>query len=205
MAYEQPLAQDGPLSDTRAGGVVRLAEFVRGTGGRWTPGREWPYRLEPTPVVAGYDRPCEDGQNGLSSFVALGDTTLLAVERACLLGAAGMPAFNPVRLYELTLTGADDISGIDALAGRSPVAVRKRLVLDLADLARRFAGVARDRLEHRGHRARPARSERRAHGDARERRQLPRHADHDVPLARPGVTLANCNGVCHGHHLSRFW
>lgn len=131
-ANEQPLAQDGPLSDAAAGGLVRIAEFVRGTDGRWTPGREWPYRLEPTPVVAGYDRPCEDGQNGVSSFVALSDTTLLAVERACLLGAAGTPAYNPVRLYELTLTGADDVSGIDALAGRSPVAVRKRLVLDLA-------------------------------------------------------------------------
>jgi hypothetical protein len=131
-ANEQPLAQDGPLSDAAAGGLVRIAEFVRGAGGRWTPGREWPYRLEPTPVVAGYERPCEDGQNGVSAFVALSDTTLLAVERACLLGAAGRPAYNPVRLYELTLTGADDVSGIDALAGRSPVAVRKRLVLDLA-------------------------------------------------------------------------
>ena len=131
-ANEQPLAQDGPLSDTRAGGVVRIAEFVRGAGGRWTPGREWPYRLEATPVVAGYDRPCEDGQNGVSSFVALSDTTLLAVERACLLGAVGAPAFNPVRLYELTLTGADDVADIDALAGRSPATVRKRLVLDLA-------------------------------------------------------------------------
>ncbi len=131
-ANEQPLAQDGPLSDTRAGGLVRIVEFVRGAGGRWASGREWPYRLEPTPVVAGYDRPCEDGQNGVSSFVALSNTTLLAVERACLLGAAGSPAYNPVRLFELTLTGADDVSGIDALAGRSPVAVRKRLVLDLA-------------------------------------------------------------------------
>lgn len=131
-ANEQPLAQDGPLTDTHAGGVVRIAEFVRGADGRWAPGREWPYRLEPTPVVAGYDRPCEDGQNGVSSFVALSDTALLAVERACLLGAAGAPAYNPVRLYELTLTGADDVSGIDALAGRSPVTVRKRLVLDLA-------------------------------------------------------------------------
>jgi hypothetical protein len=131
-ANEQPLAQDGPLSDTAAGGLVRIAEFVRSAAGRWTPGREWPYRLEPTPVVAGYDRPCEDGQNGVSSFVALSDTTLLAVERACLLGAEGTPAYNPVRLYELMLTGADDVSGIDALAGRSPVTVRKRLVLDLA-------------------------------------------------------------------------
>ena len=132
VANEQPLVQDGPLSDTRAGGVVRIMEFVRGADGRWAPGREWPYRLEPTPVVAGYDSPCEDGQNGVSSFVALSDTALLAVERACLLGAAGAPAYNPVRLYELTLTGADDVSGIDALAGLSPVTVRKRLVLDLA-------------------------------------------------------------------------
>lgn len=131
-ASEQPLAQDGPISDPRAGGLVRIVEFVRRGDGRWVAGREWPYRLEPTPVVNGYDRPCEDGQNGVSSFVALSDTTLLAVERACLLGAAGTPAYNPVRLFELTLTGADDISGIDALAGRSPVAVLKRLVLDLA-------------------------------------------------------------------------
>jgi hypothetical protein len=131
-ANEQPLAQDGPLTDTGAGGVVRIAEFGRGADGLWAPGREWPYRLEPTPVVAGYDRPCEDGQNGVSSFVALSDTTLLAVERACLLGAAGASAYNPVRLFELSLTGADDVSGIDALAGRSPATVRKRLVLDLA-------------------------------------------------------------------------
>lgn len=131
-ANEQPLAQDGPLSDTQAGGLVRITEFVRGAGGRWTPGREWPYRLEPTPVVAGYGRPCEDGQNGVSSFVALSDTTLLAVERACLLGPPGTPAYNPVRLYELTIAGAEDVSGVDALAGRSPAVVRKRLVLDLA-------------------------------------------------------------------------
>jgi len=131
-ANEQPLAQDGPISDATSGGTVRIVEFVRDAAGRWLPGREWPYRLEPTPAVAGYDRPCEDGQNGLSGFVALTDTTLLAVERACLLGAPGATAYNPVRLYELSIDGADDVSGIPALEGRQPVLVRKRLVLDLA-------------------------------------------------------------------------
>lgn len=129
---EQPLAQDGPVSDATRGGVVRLMEFGHGPDGAWRPGREWAYQLEPTAVVAGYGEPCEDGQNGLSELLALDDTTLLAVERACLLGPPGAPAYNPVRLYEVRLDGADDVSGLPSLDGRAPVLARKRLVLDLA-------------------------------------------------------------------------
>jgi hypothetical protein len=131
-ATEQALAQDGPVTSPAAGGVVRIVEFVRDAGGHWTPGREWPYRLEPTPSIPGYDRVCEDGQNGVSDMLALSDTTLLAVERACLLGAPGAPAHNPVRLYEVRLDGADDVSARPSLVGPTPVAVRKRLLLDLA-------------------------------------------------------------------------
>lgn len=131
-ANEQPLAQDGAPTSATHGGVVRLVEFVRQASGGWAPAREWPYQLEATATMAGYDRVCEDGQNGLSAFVALTATTLLAVERACLLGAEGAPAYNPVRLYELSLDGADDVSAVPALEGRRLALVRKRLVLDLA-------------------------------------------------------------------------
>lgn len=129
---EQPLAQDGPVSSHTAGGLVRLVEFVPASDGRWAPGREWPYRLDPTPVVPGYGEACEDGQNGLSDLLALTNTTLLAIERSCLLGAPGTPAYNPVRLYEVTLDGAEDVAGVDTLAGRAPLLAHKRLVLDLA-------------------------------------------------------------------------
>lgn len=129
---EQPLAQDGPVSGAAQGGLVRLVEFIDGPQG-WRPGREWPYRLDATPHVAGYDRPCEDGENGLSEMLALSDTTFLAVERACLVGPPGSPAFNPVRLYEVSVAGADDVSGLASMAGMSPVAARKRLVLDLTE------------------------------------------------------------------------
>lgn len=132
-AVEQPLAQDGPVSGYDHGGLTRIVEFVRDGAGRWTPGREWPYRLEPTPRVAGYDRVCQDGQNGLSALLALTDTTLLAVERACLFGAAGAPAYNPVRLYEVRLEGADDVSALASLEGHTPATASKRLVLDLAE------------------------------------------------------------------------
>ncbi|MEZ5290780.1 MAG: esterase-like activity of phytase family protein [Vicinamibacterales bacterium] len=128
---EQPLAQDGPVSSAARGGVVRLVEFVPGPPA-WRPGREWAYQLEPTPSVAGYGPACEDGENGLSDLLALTDSTLLALERACLLASDGAPAYNPVRLFEVTLDGADDVSGLDSLAGAAPVLARKRLVVDLA-------------------------------------------------------------------------
>lgn len=133
---EQPLGQDGPVSNAARGGVIRLLEFVRDAAGRWAPGREWPYRLEPTPRVPGYQRVCEDGENGLSDLLALTDTTLLAVERACLLGASGAPAYNPVRIYEVRLDGADDVSGLTSLQGHTPTPASKRLVVDLASWRR---------------------------------------------------------------------
>jgi hypothetical protein len=128
---EQPLLQDGPVTTRDRGGVVRLLEFVPTPAGGWRPGREWAYALEPTPVVAGYDAPCEDGENGLSDLLAVTDSVLLAVERACLVGAPGAPAFNPVRLFEVALTEAEDVSDVESLAGRTPRPARKRLVADL--------------------------------------------------------------------------
>lgn len=129
---EQPLAQDGPITTEREGGLVRFAEFVHGASG-WAPGREWTYRLDPTPRVAGYDRPCEDGQNGLSAMTGLTNATFLVVERACLAGAPGSVAFNPVRIYEVSVADADDVSALDSLAGQAPRTAQKRLVVNLID------------------------------------------------------------------------
>lgn len=107
-----------------------MLEFVPAKAG-WVTGREWAYGLEPTAVEPGYDAPCEDGENGLSDLLALSDSTLLTLERACLSGAPGTPAFNPVRLFEVELAGADDVSALESLAGRTPRLARKRLVADL--------------------------------------------------------------------------
>ncbi len=131
---EQPLVQDGPMSSTGAGGVVRLLEFLEHPVTGWAPGREWAYRLEPTPVVRGYDRPCADGENGLSDMLALTNDRWLMLERACLLGAPDAPAFNPVRVFEVTVKDAADVSGMPSLAGRTPRLVTKRLVLDVGAL-----------------------------------------------------------------------
>ena len=136
---EQPLVQDGPMSTTTRGGIVRLLEFVERPGTGWTPGREWAYPLEPTAIVPGYDRPCEDGQNGLSDMLALGNDRWLTLERACLLGVPGAPAYNPVRVFEVTTARADDVSGMASLAGREVRLATKRLVLDVSAVLPRLA------------------------------------------------------------------
>lgn len=136
---EQPLAQDGAMSSAARGGIVRLLEFVDRVGSGWTAGREWAYPLEATATVPGYDRPCEDGQNGLSDLLALENDRWLALERACLLGAPGAPAYNPVRVFEVTTARADDVSGLPSLAGRQVRLLSKRLMLDVTALLPRLA------------------------------------------------------------------
>jgi Esterase-like activity of phytase len=131
---EQPLLQDGAVSSATRGAVVRLLEFVERPRTGWTPGREWAYQLEPTPAVPGYHRVCEDGENGLSDMLALANDRWLMLERACLLGAPGAPAYNPTSLFEVTRGDAEDIASLPSLAGRQPRLVRKRLVLDAATL-----------------------------------------------------------------------
>lgn len=130
-AIEQPLAQDGPISTTTEGGLVRFAEFTE-RDGAWTAGREWTYRLEPTRLQAGYTKTCEDGANGLSSILALDAQRFLVVERSCLLGEPKVPAYNTVRVYEASFAAATDVSGMASLAGQTPVPATKRLVVDLA-------------------------------------------------------------------------
>lgn len=134
---EQPLAQDGPMSTAERGGRVRLLEFVT-VGGAWMPRRQWAYDLDPTPAQPGYGVACQDGDNGLSELYALDDTRLIALERACLVGAPGAPAFNPVRLHLVDLAGADDVSSQASLAGIDVRPARKRLLLDLTTLIPRL-------------------------------------------------------------------
>jgi hypothetical protein len=139
---EQPLAQDGPVSSATRGGRVRLVEFLPTTTS-WTAGREWAYDLDATPGQRGYGGACQDGETGLSELYALDLGRLVALERACLRGAVGAPAFNPVRLYLVELGGADDVSSLASLAGAAVRPLRKRLLLDLTTLATRVPPTLR--------------------------------------------------------------
>lgn len=123
---EQPLIQDGEVSFERAG-RGRLVEFVPAEG-TFRPGRQWTYMLAATSRIGGLGEVCADGQNGLVELVALSNTRLLALERACLLvraetGSTESLALNPIRIYSVDLSSDP---------------VRKTLVLDLSSLRDRL-------------------------------------------------------------------
>ena len=128
---EQPLKEDDePTSFTHAS-AGRLIAFER-HGDRWQPGAEWRYLISATPRIAGFPQICSDGENGLVDLLALTETTLVAMERACLLDAAGQQSANTVQLFTVELAGRE---------------ARKRPLLDLSALAPRLS-PALARLEN---------------------------------------------------------
>ena len=100
---EQPLAEQ-PITTTERGGEGRLIEFEP-SGTSWKPGRQWRYTMSPTLTVDGYPTACSDGENGLVDLLAITETTLVALERACWLNAAGTLPANAVQVFAVTLSG----------------------------------------------------------------------------------------------------
>jgi hypothetical protein len=124
---EQPLFQDGAVTFER-GAAGRLIEFTPSRGS-FRPGKQWRYMISPTPRVEGYDEICGDGENGLSDLLALGETRLIALERACLYDRKGDRYANAVQLFIVDLIGSEarkrDLLNFDALADRvSPALAR---------------------------------------------------------------------------------
>ena len=127
---EQPLIQDGITSFDRPG-AGRLIEFVP-SGSTFKPGRQWRYMISPTPRIEGFDETCNDGENGLVELLAFGETSLIAMERACLITKDRQFTANAVQLFSVELTGND---------------ARKTLLLDFKDLEPRLRSVL-PRLEN---------------------------------------------------------
>lgn len=121
---EQPLAEH-PVTSPENGGDGRLVEFVA-SGATWQPGRQWRYPIAPTPTVDGFPVACGGGENGLVELLAITETLLISMERACWLNAAGTAAANPIQLFAVTLAGDE---------------ARKTLLLDLSTVAPKLSAA----------------------------------------------------------------
>jgi hypothetical protein len=126
---ESALLQDGNPVDFDAGATSRLLEFtVRGDS--FVPAREFAY-----PVQALDAPPFTSNAfaSGVVDLLALSDTELLALERTFIETAAAKGhGLCVIRVFTVSLDGADDISGIDSLRGRTPRPVGKRLLFDMS-------------------------------------------------------------------------
>ena len=138
VANEQALVQDGPLATPDAGTDVRLLRYdLRGAP---RPGAEVVYRTEP--IFARPEPSTAAADNGVSAMVwirhVLPQFDVLVMERSFVTGIG-----NGVRIFGVSLSNAQDVSGLAALP--SPFAgqrAAKTLLLDL-----RQAGIVPDNLE----------------------------------------------------------
>jgi hypothetical protein len=124
-AQEEPLYEDGPRADVNVeGSPIRIIKYDKQTR---QPVAQYAYRL-----TSVHKAPVPSDQfrlNGVVEVLALSDTKLLAMERSYAVGAT--PDYS-VKIYEIDLTGATDVSGLGSLQSSSYTAVSKRLVLDVA-------------------------------------------------------------------------
>ncbi|WP_295883269.1 esterase-like activity of phytase family protein [uncultured Thiohalocapsa sp.] len=117
-------AEEGLSQDELTGGssaLTRLIEYDLGTG---TEVGQYAYVLDDIGT-----------QNGLVAMLATGPQTLLALERAPTLFGGFIPGFS-VRLFAVDLSGATNVTGVDAIAADFEsglvTAATKDLVLDLS-------------------------------------------------------------------------
>lgn len=127
---EGALVQDGPAATLTQRSPARLLRYNLQTGKLDRQFVYWTDTIAQPPVPAG-----SFAVNGLVDLLPLNNEFVLAIERSFSVGVPGTG--NTIKLYLLKLAGADDVNGVDSLAGKldGVRAVEKRLLLDLDDLA----------------------------------------------------------------------
>lgn len=132
VASENALLQDGPVASLTASSPSRIIAYDYASG---VVRGEYVVDVSPIPVAPLVDRGFAD--NGISEILWLGPGRLLVMERSFAQGAG-----NTIRLFDVDLDGATDVSAFDSLRGRVYVPAAKRLVVDLAIL-----GIRLDNME----------------------------------------------------------
>lgn len=138
-ATETALTQDGPIPSLDTESASRIFSYNLTSQ---TPTQEYLYFTDPIPVPP--DPVDAFADNGLVELIALDNQgTLLSLERSFASGVG-----NNIRLYQIQLQGATDISGVDSLTTDTETLVdvdapvQKELLLDFGDL-----GITLDNFE----------------------------------------------------------
>jgi hypothetical protein len=137
VGAEAALVQDGPAATVTGGSPARI---IRYRLSRDAIDRQYVYWTDPIaepPVPAG-----SFAVNGLVEMLPLRTNSMLTMERSFSVGAPDTG--NTIKLYEASLTGADDVDGLDSIAPvlGSLEPVEKTLLLDLDVL-----GIPLDNIE----------------------------------------------------------
>jgi hypothetical protein len=130
VGMETALYQDGPISSPANGSLARMTHMDRA-------GRVLGQFVYPIEAIPAAPAPGKFADNGVSEILAINDHQLFAIERSGVEAADGTFK-NYVRLFEMDVSDATDVSRLASLKGASYVPARKRLVLNLNALGLRI-------------------------------------------------------------------
>ena len=116
-ANERPLAADGLTPDLRS--RIRILRYDRSGTDAFAPAEEFFYLTEPGR---------NPGDLGVAELLAASPTSLLVLERGFVAGIG-----NTIRVFQVSLVGADDVADEPSLAASGLVPLEKTLLVDLAD------------------------------------------------------------------------
>lgn len=126
---------DGALSTTNCGSVVRLTRFSRSDAhASWTHSGQWAYRTDP--IRGGPYKGIE--RSGVADLCALPDGTLLVLEREF---SVNQFASFKSRIYRVAIDDATDVSALASLKGASYTRVAKTLLWDENTMLANFEGL----------------------------------------------------------------
>jgi hypothetical protein len=126
MGAEAPTVQDGEPAEVGRGAWARWLVMVPDRQG-WVAGEQFAYPIDPLPPMP--ELTLTHQENGVSEVLALSADRVLALERGFV--RTRDRAFNVVRLYDVSLSGADDVSARPTLEGAHFRPLQKTLVADL--------------------------------------------------------------------------
>lgn len=126
VAMEGPLWQDGSVPTPSAGAMAHITQYSR--DGQML--GQVAYPIEAVPVAPAKGKFAD---NGVTEILAVDEERFLTVERSAVQNDAGRYS-NVVRIYEIDISSATDISGLASLMDADFQPVAKRLVLDLTTL-----------------------------------------------------------------------
>jgi hypothetical protein len=137
VGMEGPLIQDGPTATLTAGAPSRILRYNLASSRL---NSQYVYFTDPIaePPVP----PTAFTVNGLVELLPFNDQFMLSMERSFSVGAPGTG--NTIKLYSVAFPGAEDVDGLESLAGLlgSIRPVQKTLLLDLRTL-----GIPLDNIE----------------------------------------------------------
>ena len=116
-ANEGPLAADGRTADLRS--RIRILRFAQTGEAGFQPAGEFFYLTEPGRTTADV---------GVAELLAVSPTSLLVLERGFVSGLG-----NTIRVFQVSIAGAADVSSVDSLAAADVSPLEKTLLVDLAD------------------------------------------------------------------------